>query len=77
MTESWVEQCWRDILSITWDVRNVTEFNKLVLVSKPVESCGSKCCQQFILSRAQVHKRPLSVWKELLKIIGEVLSVQF
>lgn len=40
----------------------------------PVNKAIGVCCtpsQQFLISRDVIHRRPLSVWKSLLKIIGE------
>jgi hypothetical protein len=65
-----MEQCWRDTIQTAWDLRsNDTEFMRMfpptynIMVSMP-------CCNQFILSRAMVHRKPLRVWKDLLNIIG-------
>jgi hypothetical protein len=67
----WVEQCWRDVLQITWGLTNNTnEFHKRMPPSQPV-TVTTSCCQQFIMSRRMVLNRPLSVWKQLLKIINE------
>ncbi len=60
------------MLQIIWELKNNTaEFHKRVPVSEPIVVGGAKCCQQFLISRNMIHKRPLSVWKELLHIIGE------
>lgn len=69
-SEIWVEQCWRDILSIVWDLQNQTEkLNERVPITSPVTVCFI-VSQQFLISRAMVHRRPLEVWKKLLHIIG-------
>jgi hypothetical protein len=63
--EIWLEQCFRDVLKIVWNLKhpeNLTEFHRLTPLYKPV-TMRFTCCQQFILSRQNVHKRPLSVWK--------------
>lgn len=31
---------------------------------------SATCCNQFIMSRAMVHRRPLHVWSELLRILA-------
>ena len=69
--EVWIEQCWRDVLDIVWDLHgNITLLNELVPVDQPILVCFI-CCQQFIISRKQIHRRPLSVWKKLLFKLGE------
>jgi hypothetical protein len=69
--ELWIEQCWRDVLQITWDLENnPEEFYRRAPPNRPLVVSFS-CCQQFIMSRAMVHKRPLRVWQRLLKIINE------
>ena len=69
--EVWVEQCWRDVLKIVWGLENDTAaLNRLVPTSGPILICFT-LAQQFVISRSQVRKRPLEVWKKLLKIIGE------
>lgn len=65
----WLEQCWRDVLQITWNV-NATNLAELLPNNKPILLTIS-CCQQFVLSRDMVHKRPLSAWKQLLHIMNE------
>ncbi len=65
----WLEQCWRDVLQISWNVTS-TKLLELVPNNKPIILTIS-CCQQFVLSRDMVHKRPLSVWKQLLRIMNE------
>ncbi len=70
-SEIWVEQCWRDALKIVWDLKNNTAaLNKRVPPTKPMLVC-IYASQRFIISRAMVHRRPLSVWKELLHTLGE------
>lgn len=66
-----VENCYRDVLKIVWDLsNNITEFNRRVPITKPI-TISVTCCQQFIMSRSKVLERPLSIWKKLLKIINE------
>jgi hypothetical protein len=69
--EVWIEQCWRDVLDIVWGLKgNVTELNRLVPTSAPILVCFV-CCQQFIISRKEIHRRPLHIWKQLLYKLGE------
>ena len=69
-SEIWVEQCWRDILGIVWNLQNQTQrFNERVPIDSPVSVCFI-ASQQFLVSRAMIHKRPFEVWKKLLTIIG-------
>lgn len=49
----------------------MTELNAIVPPTKPIKMC-TVSGQQFLISRDQVRKRPLSVWKEL----QFVLSIQ-
>lgn len=66
----WTEQCWRDTLQAAWDLRaDDAEFQKRIPVTWEI-MVSMPCCNQFILSREMVHKRPLRVWKDLLNIIG-------
>lgn len=73
-SEIWVEQCWRDVLRTIWGIGptmdDTLELNKLLPVDRPILVC-SMCCQQFIVSKAMILKRPIQIWKKLLKIIGE------
>jgi hypothetical protein len=71
----WMEQCWRDLLRITWkddfsQNRTTLTFEEYVPPKKQL-FISAHCCQQFILSREMVHKRPLSVWKHLFSMINE------
>lgn len=69
--EVWMEQCWRDVLKIIWGLEdNIEEFGKRLPWDRPIMVYFG-CCQQFVLSKSMVHKRPLEVWKKLLHIIGE------
>ena len=71
--EIFLEQCFRDVLRICWDLRSengTAELERLVPLTHPIE-VNFVACQQFLLSRSVVHKRPLSVWKELLWVLGE------
>lgn len=66
----WIEQCLRDTLQVTWDLlNNQTEFHRRVPPNEPIQMC-THCCQQFAVSRAQVLKRPLHVWKRLRDILS-------
>lgn len=68
-----MEQCWRDILKIVWEVNGDEKekvFNHRVPSTSPFEVCFV-CCQQFLLSRETMRMRPLHVWKRLLEIVGE------
>lgn len=73
-SEVWVEQCWRDVLRILWDIGptldDTRELNRLFPIDRPILVC-SMCCQQFMVSKEMILKRPLRIWKALLKIIGE------
>eukprot|EP01038_Epipyxis_sp_PR26KG_P015876 gene15876-21526_t len=69
----WVEQCWRDVLRIVWDLEgpeNTAEFERRLPVTKDILIC-SVLSNQFIISREMVLKRPLKTWKKLLHIINE------
>lgn len=67
----WMEQCFRDVLSIVWGLEdNKEELIKRLPINEPFEMIFP-CCNQFILSRNMVHKRPLEVWKKILHIINE------
>lgn len=69
----YVEQCWKDMLKIAWNLEgkeNQAKFDELVPVNKPV-FVRFHCCQQFLMSRDMVRKRPLSVWKKLFRIVNE------
>lgn len=69
----WIEQCWRDVLKIIWEVNTPGQamlFNQRISILQPLDACFV-CCQQFILSRETMRRRPLSVWKALLHIIGD------
>lgn len=68
--ELWIEQCWRDVLRVVWNINGTDELNRLVPVDRPI-SVSFYCCQQFIISREMVQRRPLSVWQQLLAILGE------
>lgn len=68
----WIEQCWRDVLSVAWDGMSVVD--ERVPITRIVQSCAP-CCQQFIISRAKIHSRPLEVWKKLLNMIGKSIVV--
>lgn len=66
-----VEQCWRDVLQTVWELEGQdSEFQRRLPVEKPLKMASS-CCNQFLLSRGMVHRRPLHVWKQLLHIITE------
>lgn len=68
--EAWQEQCWRDVLKIVWELEdNIEEFNKRVPTNRPIMACFI-CCNQFLISRDMIRRRPLKVWKKLLEIIG-------
>jgi hypothetical protein len=67
----WMEQCFRDVLKVTWGLENnQTAFHEKLPPSQAMKVSFS-CCQQFILSRKMVHQRPLSTWKKLLHIVNE------
>ena len=64
------EQCWRDVLQITWELKEKKEeFLRRIPPTSPL-TISARCCNQFVVSRAMIHKRPLHVWKELLHIIA-------
>jgi len=65
-----VEQCWRDVVQTAWDLNgNKTEFNRRLPPGTHI-MVSTTCCNQFLLSREMVHKRPLHVWSALLNILG-------
>ena len=67
----WVEQCWRDILKVIWGLEDdIALFEEIVPIDQPI-SINMVCCQQFLISRSMVHRRPLKVWKKLLSIVYE------
>jgi len=73
--EVWVEQCFRDVLKIVWGLNhgtpeNITAFHNLVPSSRPIAVCLS-CCNQFIVSRDAIRRLPLTVWRQLLLVLGE------
>lgn len=65
---AWIDQCWRDVLQITWQLEdNVAELNRMLPMDRPIDVCYNPG-QQFMVSRDQVHQRPLEVWKKLYHI---------
>jgi len=65
-----MEQCWRDVLQTIWELKGKDEeFRARLPPTKNIE-LSLLCCNQFLLSRAMVHKRPLHVWSDLLKMIA-------
>lgn len=68
--ELWIEQCFRDVLKVVWNVNGTQEMARLLPLDRPI-SVSFYCCQQFLISREMIHRRPLSVWKKLLRILGE------
>lgn len=76
--EIWVEQCFRDILKIVWGMtspENLTDFHNRVPITKRLSFCFV-ACNQFILSRDMMRRRPLSVWKKLYEV-DELMSLSF
>ena len=70
LTPLTIEQCWRDVLQTAWDLRaDVAEFHRRLPPTEDI-IVSTTCCNQFLLSRALVHKRPLHVWQNLLQIIA-------
>jgi hypothetical protein len=68
---AWIEQCWRDLLQIVWGLEgNLTKLEERLPLNKPI-LVKAPCCQQFLMSRAMVHRLPLSSWKKLLKLVYE------
>ncbi len=64
------EQCWRDVIQILWELKgNDEEFHRRLPATQPITMSGT-CCNQFLISRDMIHKRPLRVYKELLQIIA-------
>jgi len=49
---------------------NITAFHNLVPSSRPIAVCLS-CCNQFIVSRDAIRRLPLTVWRQLLLVLGE------
>mmetsp|Transcript_33370 Transcript_33370/g.56022 ORF Transcript_33370/g.56022 Transcript_33370/m.56022 type:complete len:340 (+) Transcript_33370:47-1066(+) len=69
----WVEQCWRDVLKIAWGLEG-EEHEAEFLRRLPVDNLPGVSfvtSHQFIISRDQIHKRPLEVWRKLLLVLGE------
>ena len=64
------EQCWRDALQITWELKGKDEEFRRRLPAMAPLTISATCCNQFLVSRAMIRKRPLHVWKELLQIIA-------
>ena len=65
-----MEQCFRDVLAVTWELdrpANLTQFLQLVPPDKELTVCFV-CCQQFLLSRDTMRRRPLHVWKKLYQV---------
>ena len=57
-------------MQITWELKDKKEeFLRRVPPTSPL-TISARCCNQFVVSRAMIHKRPLHVWKELLHIIA-------
>ena len=67
--EVWVEQCFRDTLKLVWNASDV-EMHRLLPPDRPIW-VSFYCCQQFIISREMVRRRPLSVWKQLQHMLAE------
>lgn len=65
----WIEQCFRDALSVAWNL-SVSQLSVQCPVNRPI-SVRIVCCQQFLISRATVHRRSLATWKKLLAMLGE------
>jgi len=70
----YMEQCWRDVLKIIYDFQgqddNKDSFSHLVPSTEPI-MVSMYCCQQFAISRFQIQKRHLSVWKNLLRVVNQ------
>ena len=60
----WLEQCMRDTLQTAWGNVSQHELDTRVPPHQPIMMC-SYCCQQFIVSRDMIRRRPLHVWKRL------------
>ena len=55
---------------ITWELKGKKEeFLRRVPPTSPL-TISARCCNQFLVSRAMIHKRPLHVWKDLLRVIA-------
>ena len=67
--EVWVEQCWRDVLQVAWNLTREELIQRLPPTSRLQASLY--CCQQFVISRAMVHRRPLEQWKQLQLMLGQ------
>lgn len=58
--EIWVEQCWRDVLRIVWNLENDTAaFNLKLPITSPIMVCFV-VSQQFLISREKVRSKPLN-----------------
>ena len=58
-------------MDIVWETNgDAAALNKLYNTKFPIAVCLVEG-HQFIVSRAQIHKRPLSTWKKLYKILSQ------
>jgi hypothetical protein len=65
-----MEQCWRDLLQTTWDLKGDNDEFQRRLPGGELIRINAPCCNQFLLSREVVRRRPLHVWMDLLNMIG-------
>jgi hypothetical protein len=58
------------MLQTSWDLKNNKEEFLKRLPGGQLLEINAPCCNQFLLSRDTVHRRPLHVWMDLLNMIG-------
>jgi hypothetical protein len=65
----WLEQCMRDTLQTAWGNVSQRELDQRVPPSQPITMCAH-CCQQFVVGRETILRRPLHVWKQLQYLLS-------
>ena len=60
----------RDTLKVVWNLTSTEELERFVPKKSSIP-LSFYCCQQFLISKQMVHRRPLSVWKSLLHMMNE------
>ena len=69
-----MEQCWRDVLQTVWELRGQDKTFRELLPSNVSLTTSGACCNQFIMGRSMVHRRPLHVWSQLLHMLAIQLA---
>ena len=74
----WLEQCMRDALKVIWDLEptDTAGLNLRLPPQRQLSVC-THCCQQFFVSRAMIHKRPLKFWKDVWQMLGNQSRCHF